>query len=223
MAVNWTRLVSALLVCGALPGLWPSPVQALENISLYALFKDKAIVVIDGTRRVLVRGEVSPEGVRLVGTDTRAEEAVVEIDGRRETLKLGVVIAHFQSVALPSVVLYADTSGFFRAPGSINGTAVTFLVDTGANTIAINSTLAQRIGIDYRKRGQPGLATTASGYARFYGIKLDTVKVGEIVLRNVDAAVIEGRQPETPLLGMSFLGGLEMKRDGDKMELIKKY
>jgi aspartyl protease family protein len=49
------------------------------------------------------------------------------------------------------------------------------------------------------------------------------VKIGEIVQRNVEAVVLEGAQPSTPLLGMSFLNAMEMRRDGNRMELIKKY
>jgi aspartyl protease family protein len=197
-------------------------VAGAADISLFALFKDKAILHVDGTRRVLTIGTESPEGVKLVSTDTQAEEAVVELKGKRETLRLGMVVSAFQSAARESVTLFSDASGFFHAEGSINGAAVTFLVDTGANTIAINSATAKRAGIDYTK-GHAGTARTASGYARMYGIKLDTVKVGEIVLRNVDAGVIDGPQPETPLLGMSFLNALEMKRDGNKMELTRRY
>jgi aspartyl protease family protein len=177
---------------------------------------------VDGARRVLTTGAESPEGVKLVSTDTQAEEAVVEFGGKRETLRLGVVFSAFQSSARESVTLFADANGFFHAAGSINGTTVTFLVDTGASTIALNSATAKRIGIDYTK-GRAGTATTASGYARVYSIKLDSVKVGEIMLRNVDAGVIDGPQPETPLLGMSFLNALEMKRDGGKMELTRRY
>lgn len=197
-------------------------VAGAADISLFALFRDKAILHVDGTRRVLTIGTESPEGVKLVSTDTQAEEAVVELKGKRETLRLGMVVSAFQSAARESVTLFADTSGFFHAEGSINGAAVTFLVDTGANTIAINSATAKRAGIDYTK-GRAGTARTASGYTRMYGIKLDTVKVGEIVLRNVEAGVIDGPQPETPLLGMSFLNALEMKRDGNKMELTRRY
>jgi len=185
-----------------------------------ALFKDKAIFQIDGARRVLQNGQVSPEGVKLISANT--EEATVEIAGKREVLKLGVVTSSFSSTGQPSVTLWADGSGFFHAEGSINNVPVRFLVDTGANTIAINSDLARRVGIDYTK-GQPGMATTASGYTRIYGVVLSAVKIGEIVLHNVNAGVIEGRQPETPLLGMSFLGGLEMRRDGNRMDLIKRY
>ena len=197
-------------------------VVGATDISLYALFKDKAILHVDGTRRVLTTGAESPEGVKLVSTDTQNEEAVVEIKGKRETLRLGVVISAFQSAARESITLYADSNGFFHAAGSINGVAVTFLVDTGANTVAINSATAKRVGVDFTK-GRAGTARTASGYARTYGVKLDSVKIGDIVLRSVDAGVIDGPQPETPLLGMSFLGALDMKREGNKMELTRRY
>ncbi|MEK7758514.1 MAG: TIGR02281 family clan AA aspartic protease [Pseudomonadota bacterium] len=205
------------LLLAVLPAL-----AVAADITLFALFKDKAILHVDGARRVLTIGTESPEGVKLVSTDTQAEEAVVELKGKRETLQLGVVVSAFQSAARESVTLFSDASGFFHAQGSINGAAVTFLVDTGANTIAINSATAKRAGIDYTK-GRAGTARTASGYTRMYGIKLDTVKVGDIVLRNVEAGVIDGPQPETPLLGMSFLNALEMKRDGNKMELTRRY
>ena len=215
--------MNRLLVCPLFLLLAVLPaVAGAEDITLFALFKDKAILQVDGARRVLTTGAESPEGVKLVSTDTQAEEAVVELKGKRETLRLGVVVSAFQSAARESVTLFADTNGFFHAEGSINGASVTFLVDTGANTIAMNSATAKRAGINYTK-GRPGSARTASGYARIYGIKLDTVKVGEIVLRNVEAGVIDGPQPETPLLGMSFLSAFDMKREGNKMELTRRY
>jgi aspartyl protease family protein len=215
--------MNRLLVCPLflLFILLPAAASAAE-ISLFALFKDKAILQVEGARRVLSVGTESPEGVKLVSTDTQAEEAVVEYEGKRESLRLGVVYSSFQNTARESVTLFSDSSGFFHADGSINGAAVTFLVDTGANTIAINRATAKRAGIDYTK-GRAGMARTASGYARVYSISLDTVKVGGIVLRNVEAGVIDGPQPETPLLGMSFLNALEMKRDGNKMELTRRY
>ncbi len=200
--------------------LWS--VLAGADVTLFALFQDKAILHIDGTRRVLAVGNVSPEGFKLISTDTAAEEAVLEKDGKRQTLKLGTVIAAFQTTTRESVTLYSDSSGFFHADGSINGHPVRFLVDTGANTIAINTALARSAGIDYLK-GQPGTARTASGYARVYGVTLATVKVGDITVHNVQAGVIDGPQPEVPLLGMSFLGVLDMKREGNKMDLTRRY
>lgn len=197
---------------------------AVEKLSLYALFKGKAILMVDGKRRVLVEQQTSPEGVTLIRTDTETEVAEVEIEGQREILKLGVVSAPTASgSSMASTVLWADPSGHFFATGSVNGIAVTFLVDTGATSIAMNSAAAARIGLDYRSLGKQGLATTASGVVPLYYLKLDTVKVGEIVLRNIDAGVIEGPFPTDILLGMSFLGRLNMKREGNKMELTRRY
>jgi aspartyl protease family protein len=200
----------------------PFSLRAAESVSIYALFNGKAILLVDGTRRVLKAGEESPEGIRLISASTETDEAVIEAEGKRRVLKLGVVISAFTGAARASTTLYASSNGFFHAEGSINGVPLTFLVDTGANTIAMNSATARRVGIEYLK-GQPGVAKTASGFIKIYGLTLNRVKIGEIELHNVEAGVIEGSQPDTPLLGMSFLGRLEMRRDGDKMELIKKY
>jgi len=194
-------------------------VGAVENVSLQALFKDKAIIVVDGARRVLKSGEESPEGVKLLTTDTREEKAEIEIGGKREVLKLGVVIAGFGSGGKGSVTLYPDRGGHFFADGTVNGVSVRFMVDTGATVVAMNSVVANRVGIDYRKNGRPGMASTPGGNVRTYDLTLNAVQVGDITLHNVAASVIEGSHPRESLLGMSFLGQLDMKRDGEKMEL----
>jgi predicted aspartyl protease len=41
-------------------------------------------------------------------------------------------------------------------------------------------------------------------------------------LENISAGVIVGRFPEIPLLGMSFLSQLNMRRDGDNMTLSRR-
>src|SRR4030065_107802 len=74
-------------------------VAGAADISLFALFKDKAILHVEGARRVLAIGAESPEGVKLVSTDTQAEEAVVELNGKREILRLGVGVFAFQGTA----------------------------------------------------------------------------------------------------------------------------
>ena len=212
--------LEAILCTGLL--LVTNVADAVESISLQALFKDKAIVVVDGARRVLKSGEESPEGVKLVATDTREEKAEIEIGGKREILRLGVVTAGFASKGKGSVTLYPDRGGHFFADGLVNGTNVRFMVDTGATVVAMNSVIANRIGIDYRKNGQPGMASTPAGYVHTYNIMLNTVQVGSVTLYNVAGSVIEGSHPREALLGMSFLGHLDMKRDGEKMELSER-
>lgn len=198
---------------------------AAPKVQLFALFKDKAIILIDGARRVLTRGQTSPEGLKLLATDTQRELAEVELDGRREMLRLGVVSSTGFGEAKDSghVTLYADRSGFFYSDGEINNTAVRFLVDTGANTVALNSGMAKRIGLDYKRNGRRGVASTAGGLVPMYSMRLTSVTVGSITLHDVEAGIIEGDHPIDVLLGMSFLGRLDMRRDGDKMELSKRY
>ena len=118
-------------------------------------------------------------------------------------------------------VLTADSSGHFVTTGSINGTTVRFLVDTGATMISLGAGEARRIGID-SSRGLPATVNTANGQAPVARVKLDTVKVGEIVLNNVDALVHQQDMPLV-LLGMSFLNRMEMQRDGQVMTLKKRY
>lgn len=193
-------------------------VGAATKLTLHALFKDKAIILVDGSRRVLKVGDTSPEGVKLVGTDTKAETATVAFDGTTQVLRLGLVVA--ASVGgKGQVTLYAGGGAHFFADGFINDAPVKFMVDTGATVIAINSNDATRAGIDYKRTGKQEIVSTASGMARSYAVKITKVRVGEITLHNVDGSIIEGKYPQQPLLGMSFLGQLDMKREGDKLEL----
>ncbi len=198
------------------------PVGAIEKISLHALFKDKAILMVDSARRVLKTGDTSPEGIKLVSTDTQEEKAEIEIEGKRQELRLGIVMAAIVAGGKGAITLYPNRGGHFFADGMINGVAVRFMVDTGATTIAMNSSAADRIGLNYRRDGRAGMANTAGGAVRTYNLKLSLVQIGEIKLYNIDAGVIEGSYPTDILLGMSFLGQLDMKRDGEKMELSER-
>jgi aspartyl protease family protein len=213
MRLHFGKILLVLSLLGATPS-----VGAATKLSLQALFKDKAIVLVDGSRRVLKVGETSPEGVKLVKTDTKEETATVAIDGKTQVLRLGMVVAA-SAGGKGQVTLYAGGGAHFFADGYINDAPVKFMVDTGATVIAINSQVATRAGIDYKRTGKQEIVSTASGMARSYAVKIAKVQVGEITLHNVDASVIEGNFPQQPLLGMSFLGQLDMKREGDKLEL----
>ena len=70
--------------------------------------------------------------------------------------------------------------------------------------------------------GQVGYTQTANGVAQVARVKLNTVKVGDIVLNNVDATIHQQDMPVV-LLGMSFLNRMEMQRNGDTMTLKKNY
>ena len=195
---------------------------AVEKITVLGLFKDKALVEIDGKRRLLHAGEPSPEGVKLISADS--EQAILEVDGQRATYHLGSHIgSNFAAPESPTVRIWPTTNKMYEVIGSINGYPVKFLVDTGATFISMNANEARRLGIDYRIVGEEAVSSTASGYAKIYLLQLARVRVGDIQLRNVNAAVHDGDFPEVALLGMSFLSRLDMNREGDVLELRKKF
>jgi aspartyl protease family protein len=197
------------------------------NVQVIALTSGKATVVIDGGKpRTLAVGQSSPGGVRLISATV--ESAVLEFDGQQHTLRLGTSYRTSPASSEPSangssVVIAADSKGHFLVTGIINNAAsVRFLVDTGATMVSISADDAKRAGINYLA-GQRGMTQTASGIAPVYRVKLNTVKLGDITLHNVDAAVhVSGRLPIS-LLGMSFLNRMEIKRDAAALTLTRRY
>jgi aspartyl protease family protein len=206
--------------------LCPLAVHAAQ-VQVIALTDGKATLIIDGAKpRTLATGQVSPEGVRLISASSEA--AVVEVDGKRTTMALGsyyrpMAESSGRTTGGSSVVIPADGQGHYLVTGTINGAAsIRFLVDTGATMVSISADDARRAGVNYLK-GQRGITQTASGVAQVYRVKLDTLKVGDITLYNVDATVHVGGQLPIGLLGMSFLNRMEMKHDGTALTLIRRY
>ena len=97
--------------------------------------------------------------------------------------------------------------GHYWAQGSVNGSAVRFLVDTGASAVALTQEDAQRLGYSGSDLTYDYKVTTASGEARAARIKLASIAVSGAEVRDVDAYVIESGL-QTSLLGMSYLGRL---------------
>ncbi len=197
-------------------------VSANERIVIQGLLKDMAIVSIDGNRRVLKPGKPSPEGAILIMANS--EKAIIEIDGERKAYKLGRHIANtFKPAKAKSAIMIApDRDGMYRVNGSINDFQIKFLVDTGATLIAMSENHAKRLGIEYKLTGRVGSTSTASGKAKAWYVRLKKVKVGPLLIRDVDAAVIKGDHLINILLGNSFLNRVQMVRNGKMMELRKK-
>lgn len=116
--------------------------------------------------------------------------------------------------ARPSAVeIRADAYGHFVTPAAVNGRSVDVMVDTGASVVALTQDDAERIGIRVRPSDFTQRVATANGHAKVAPVQLDTVAVGDVVVRNVSAVVAERGRLETTLLGMTFLsrvGRVEM-------------
>ena len=208
------RLLAALFVfaCGA---------ASAQSVSFSGHMGYRALLVIDGVPRSLSVGS-AVAGVQLISVNP--SEAVIDIAGKRQTLLLGgapVSLAGANSAGGGTqIVLSAADGGHFVTGGSINGKAVQFMVDTGATTIAISAAEADRIGLKY-KDGEHLTGTTANGTVNGYRTSLGVVRVGDVQVYNVEAAVLPMPMPHV-LLGNSFLNRFQMKRDNERMTLDKK-
>lgn len=191
------------------------------DIVVLGLFKNKAIVQIDGKQRTLKKGKASPEGVTLISADS--ETAILEINGKQKEFKLGRHIGTSYKQKKLAEAKIMPVNGMYTITGFINGQPVKFLVDTGATWIAMNVHQARSLGINFRYLGKRGHVSTANGVVPIYRITLDKVRVGEIELTNVAAGVLEGNSPKEVLLGNSFLNRVEMQRQGQVMLLKQKF
>ena len=196
--------------------------QANSNIAFTGSLGSKALLMINGSPRTVAVG-ATVDGVKLVSM--AGGQAVIDVGGQRQTLVLGgspvSVGGSGGSAGGSQIVLTAGTGGHFLTDGQINGRTVRFLVDTGATAVSMSSSDAERIGLDY-KRGQPVRINTANGVIQGYTIMLNSVRVGDVEIYNVQATVASRDMPYV-LLGNSFLGRFQMKRENDQLTLDKRF
>lgn len=193
------------------------------DVGMVGAFGNKATLIIDnGVPRNVSVGSTTPEGVKLIAVS--GDSATVEIAGKRQRLNFGehVYAQAGSSGGDQELTLIADGKGHYRSNGSINGAPVRFLVDTGATLVAMGPSDAAKAGIDYKAKGKPGMSQTANGTAVTWRVKLNSVKIGDITLNDVDGAVMSVDMPEI-LLGMSFLSRMETRQEGDKLTLKKRF
>lgn len=123
--------------------------------------------------------------------------------------------------AAEAMVLRRDGSGQFRLVASANGSDVAFLVDTGADMVAITEAEAENLGIMLVDSDFEPVAQTASGVGYGAAVRLDELVVAGQEFRDVDAVVMRGLS--TNLLGQSVLrklGKVELR--GDSMVIHRR-
>jgi len=127
-----------------------------------------------------------------------------------------------QPVSLGTVSLKADDRGHFNATFRINGKSVDGLVDTGASMVAINETIARRLGYGANSLDFKYAISTANGRTMAAYVKLDRVEIGAIRVQGVDAMVLKDNALGNMLVGMSFLKQLSsFKVSGGELRLVR--
>ena len=191
-----------------------------QDVGLAGVMGSKAMLMVNGGEPQSVAVGQSLDGVKVVSV--QGDQVVIEIGGKKRPLRVGQhAIGATTADGSGKVVMTADNQGHFYTTGTINGVSVRFLVDTGATMISLGASDARRIGLDFN-RGQKGMTQTANGQTAVSKIQLDTVRIGDVTLHNVDALIHQTEMPMA-LLGMSFLNRMEMQRDGSSMTLKKRF
>lgn len=212
------RQLGLLLIGLVAPACWA------QSVSLAGILGNKALVVVDGSAPKALAAGQSFKGVTLVAV--QGDRAELEVGGKRQTIRLGdapVAVGGSGASDLGGnrIVLTVGSGGHFFTQGQINGQTATMVVDTGATAVALSAADAQRLRLDYRA-GQPMQVSTANGVVPAWRVRLDTVRVGDVVVRGVDAIVSSGSMPYV-LLGNTFLSRFQMTRTADQMVLERRY
>jgi aspartyl protease family protein len=197
-----------------------------QKVALSGVMGSKALLVIDGaTPKLFDTGQLFA-GVRLISA--ASDSALLEISGKRVTLRVGeapVSVGSNGSVSGDGsigkrITLPMSSGGHFMANSTINGRAIQFMVDTGASSVALGISDAQRLGLDYLN-GTPVRMSTANGVAQGWRVVLSSVRVGDVELFGVEAVV--GPNMPFALLGNSFLSRFSMNKNADVMVLERRF
>ena len=114
----------------------------------------------------------------------------------------------FRPAEPPTLTVAADYRGHFVVHPSIDNFRVQMLVDTGASLVALTARDANALGL----RPSPGdyrmTLNTANGTVKGARVTLREVRLGSILVRNVEAVVLPEGALSMSLLGTSFLAKL---------------
>lgn len=160
------------------------PLQAMRNLAVWGALALLLIALYSYREDISgiahrVAGELAPPGYSLTVRSEQGGEHAVRVRRRLD--------------------------GHFAVRGAINGQPMTLLVDTGASTVVLKPADAARAGIDTRSLGYTAAVQTANGTAYAAPVRLRSITIGPIELRDVEALVAKPGSINENLLGMSFL------------------
>jgi aspartyl protease family protein len=114
-----------------------------------------------------------------------------------------------------------NAQGHFIAQFRMNGRPVEAMVDTGATMVAINKSTARRLGISVVPADFKYSVSTANGQIKVARAVIQSVEIGGVRVRDVEAAVLDDRALDGTLLGMSFLRELKSFSVEDNELILK--
>ena len=115
-----------------------------------------------------------------------------------------------------AMVLQRDGSGQFHIGAQVDGQDTQFLVDTGADVVALTVDEAERLGYPVDPENFVPMMQTASGTGNGTIVHLDRLEVAGAEFHDIDAVVMDGLAVN--LLGQTILSQLgQVSLEGDRM------
>lgn len=118
------------------------------------------------------------------------------------------------SAAGSVIEIRRSDDGHYHWPGTLNGRAVDFLVDTGASGVAIPAELARQLGLQAEGRVR---SSTAGGWVSGQVVRADLALDGGV--RAERLRIIALPNLDSPLLGMDVLGRLPWQQQGGSLRI----
>ena len=117
-----------------------------------------------------------------------------------------------------ALVLNRDSEGQFTLNAQVNGQTTNFLIDTGADAVALTVDEAERLGLPVDQESFGPMGQSASGTAYGTIVEVDDLSIAGQEFHNIEVVVIDGL--ETNLLGQPVLRRLgKVSLHGDRMTI----
>lgn len=230
---RFIRILLALLCAVFFLGVGPlSYAQSHPVVSLTGTTNGKAMVIVDGSAPKVLSVGQEFKGVKLENVQGDTATFTYRLQDNTEkkfTLKIGLSPAQFEGMGGSNknngndeIVLTADALGHYVTTGYINDKSITFMVDTGASSIAIDVSDARRMGINYENAPVIQLST-ANGVTTGWVVNLRSVRVQGVEVNNVEATVGKGIGGGFALLGNTFLKRFDITQTNKQLVLKRRY
>lgn len=131
-----------------------------------------------------------------------------ELTSIGQRLRADLIPGTPRQTAAGEMEISASEGGGFHANGTVNGTPVRFLVDTGASSIVLSPQDARRLGIDLDNLVFNRAYETANGIGYGASTTVDELTLGHIRLTNVPVSINQAPM-RSSLLGMTFLSRMK--------------
>ena len=174
-----------------------------ENDLASFIYLSVLVAVILGSVLMSRRGELG-KVFRQAGIWLLIFMGVVALVTSLQDIRQSDKSMSFQKSENGSIIIPKEVDGHYHLTLTINDRTIDFLVDTGASDIVLTRQDAARVGFDPDRLDYWGTANTANGRVRLATVRLETVRLADLVDRNILASVNDAPM-EKSLLGMRYL------------------